>query len=293
MRLAWLHECPGVGPAVLSRVIHRYQGAPPAEFFGRYASWYRAEFGVTPRTAESLQTHLAAVPARLAKGHHLPIDVVIEADIGYFPELKPLSASIPMIYLHGSIPNRLSISNLSVISSQNEELRNDGAVKSALRTATDAGWRLVTGHNRPVYQWALLAAKRTGRAALLVLDRGLIAAFDEDLRRDPVSAARIWGYAFDSDRMLALSPFRLYDPWIGANARLRDAIIVALSEVVIAIGVREGGTMHRLCAEAAARGQTVFAAPDCLPFLEPHGATAWTGALPPAASARSSAGEIG
>jgi predicted Rossmann fold nucleotide-binding protein DprA/Smf involved in DNA uptake len=293
MRLVWLQECPGVGPAVLRRVIAQFCGAPPAIFFGRTASEYQCLLDVPRRLAEEMERHLSAVPVFLADAAQRPVRALIAGDLDYPMDINRLKYRPPILLAHGNGCSGLPGGNFCVLSSAKQEHNHADHVRRAITAGVAHGWKVVAGHNRPVYQWGLLAAKRMGRPATMVLDRGLLAAFGEDLRRDPVPAARIWGYAFDADRMLALSPFRLRDPWIGANARLRDAIVVALSDVVIAIGVKEGGTMHRLCRQAAGRGQTVLAAPDCLPLLEPAGARPWTGEMPEPPAKGPEPGEIG
>jgi predicted Rossmann fold nucleotide-binding protein DprA/Smf involved in DNA uptake len=280
MRLVWLQECPRVGPAVLSAAVGLYRGAPPAAFYGQPAAFYRNALAVPAPLAATLETHLSAVPAALAAFANLPVTAVTPFDFDYPTGLRRLKSPPAIVLAHGCRGYGITHGNFCVVSSSRREWDAADTVKAAFEIGLNAGWRIVAGHNRPVYQWALLAAKRRGAAATMVLDRGLVAAFDDDLRRDPVPAARIWGYAFDSDRSLALSSFRLRDPWIGANARFRDAMVVALSDVVIAIGVTQGGTMHRLCREAAARGQTVYATPDCLPLLEAAGARPWHGEMP-------------
>lgn len=286
MRLAWLHECPGMGPAALHRIISRCGGVPEPSFFGRSVACYAAETGASEALAKSMADCYAAVPTRLAAAHSLPIRAIPYVDIDYCLVLAGVAKRVPILYMHGNTEDRLTSGSFCVITSRDAEFAYGDVIKAAVEVGMAAGRHVITGHNRPVYQLALLAAKRIGRPATLVLDRGLLSAFDEDLRRDPVPAARIWGYAFDSERMCAISPFRLGDPWIGANARLRDELIVRLSDVIVAIGVRDGGTMHNLCRAAAIRGQVVLAADDCLPALAPSGATAWTGEMPPAVPRR-------
>jgi predicted Rossmann fold nucleotide-binding protein DprA/Smf involved in DNA uptake len=283
MRLVWLQECPRLGPAVLRAAVGLYRGAPPAAFFGQPAAFYRNALAIPAALAATLESHLAAVPAALAAFADLPVTAVTPFDFDYPTGLRRLKEPPAVVLAHGRRGNEITNGNFCVVSSSKREWEAAESVKGAIESGLNAGRRVVAGHNRPVYQWALLAAKRRGASATMVLDRGLVAAFDDDLRRDPVPAARIWGYAFYSERSLALSSFRLRDPWIGANARYRDALVVALSDVVVAIGVKQGGTMHRLCREAAARGQTVYAAPDCLPLLEAAGAVPWEGAFVPAA----------
>jgi hypothetical protein len=50
---------------------------------------------------------------------------------------------------------------------------------------------------QPAYQRALLCAVRNGAPYVLVLDRGLLSAFGNDLRKEPLKQARIWQAEFD------------------------------------------------------------------------------------------------
>lgn len=277
MRLLWLQEAPGIGPAALGRILETYQGDVPIAFFGQPAAWYARSFRLSAGKAGALADHAAAVPVRLASITHLPLRMVTLWDPEYPSALRALPRPPPMLALHGRL--RGWDETVCVVCSAEAENEHGFVIKEALRSAVSAGRTIVTGHNRMVYQWGLLAAKRAGAPCCLVLDRGLLQAFDDDLTRDPVATARIWGYGFDADVSLAVSPFRLWNPWIGANSRLRDEIVLALSREIVAAGVREGGTMHRLCRLALARGQTIYATPDTLPLLAEAGATPWNGYL--------------
>jgi predicted Rossmann fold nucleotide-binding protein DprA/Smf involved in DNA uptake len=209
-------------------------------------------------------------------------------DAAYPASLRRLPDAPPILSVFGC-DDIVTKGKYTVLSSRGAESALGETQKSAWKSAVEAGWVPVAGHNRGVYQWGLLAAKRSAAGAVMVLDRGLLAAFDDDLRRDPVPAARIWGYGFEAERSLAVSPFRLRDPFIGRNNRIRDAIVAALADVIIAIGVREGGWMHHLCLDALGRGQTVFASRECLALLADAGAREWIGAAPTALGEQSAA----
>ena len=114
----------------------------------------------------------------------------------------------------------------------------------------------------------------------MVLDRGFLCAFDSDMHRDPVAAARIWGFGFDTEHCTALSAFRLRDAWAPPNGRRRDAMVVALSDTIVVMGMRTGGTIHRLCEHALRCGQAVYADEPALEYLGSQGAIPWTGVFP-------------
>jgi hypothetical protein len=50
---------------------------------------------------------------------------------------------------------------------------------------------------QPAYQRALLCAVRNDAPYVLALDRGLLSAFGDDLRKEPLKQARIWQAEFD------------------------------------------------------------------------------------------------
>lgn len=267
-----LQETPGLGAVALSRVLERC-GVPGAAFFGRDSAWYRKQCGLSERCANALAQRPPPSPAIAEQ----PVRAILTLDADYPRPLSAWPAPPPVLWTLSNGNNTLTKGNLSVVASSGaEEVRVDRC-KSAMETAIRDGFRLVAGHNRPVYQWALLAAKRCGAPSVMTLDRGLLDAFDGDLRRDPVAPARIWGYGFEPERCTVLSPFRLGDGWIGANSRTRDALVVGLSDIVVAFGIRPGGTMHRLCRQALACGRVVYADEESLPSLAEAGARSWAG----------------
>jgi hypothetical protein len=109
------------------------------------------------------------------------------------------------------------------------------------------GWIPIASTTQPAYQRLLLCALRANQPYILVLDRGLLRAFGEDLRREPLRQARIWQAEFDPSNALALSPFRPRDGWVAANGRYRDALIAHLADAVLVIEARADGYIVQLC----------------------------------------------
>jgi hypothetical protein len=70
---------------------------------------------------------------------------------------------------------------------------------------------------QPAYQRALLCAVRNDAPYVLALDRGLLSAFGDDLRKEPLKQARIWQAEFDPACALAISPFRPRDGWLAVK----------------------------------------------------------------------------
>lgn len=275
LRLARIQQAPGFGPAALSRLLSEC-GVPEEGFFGREPAWYRGR-GVSRRAAEWF-----AKPGALDAGlEALPVQALLPSDAQYPSRLRSWGRPPPLLWTLEGRSEGLTNGNMCVIASASGVEFDREAAKSAFGAAAEAGWTIVAGHNRPVYVLGLLVAKRMGTSAWMPLDRGLLEAFDGDLSRDPVAPARIWGYAFEPHRCAPLSPFRLGDPWIGANARARDELVVGLSDVVVTAGVRPGGTIHGLCLAALRRGRVVMASPRDVPLLGDAGARTWEGRLAP------------
>lgn len=122
----------------------------------------------------------------------------------------------------------------------------------------DLGGIPITGQDRLPYQRLALAAQRRDAPAVYVLDRGLREALGPDLDRPLFAAARIRDAYFRGDRDVVLSPFRLNDHCIGAHNRRRDSLIFSLSDLVIALHTRPGGTMARECVRAEGQKKPVL-----------------------------------
>ncbi len=116
----------------------------------------------------------------------------------------------------------------------------------------------VTGHDRSPYKLLALTAQRQNSSTFYVFDRGLREALGPRFDRAPFTAARIRDAEFAVSRDLALSCFRLDDHSIGANNRRRDRLIFSLSQTIVALDVRAGGTMYSECLRAFRQGKTVF-----------------------------------
>ena len=123
--------------------------------------------------------------------------------------------------------------------------------------AVRAGGVPVTGHDRLPYQRLALTAQRQNSSTIYVFDRGLQEALGAQFDRPPFAAARIRDLTFNRLRDLAISPFRLEDHSIGANNRRRDRLVFALSEKIVALEVRSGGSMFSECLRAFKQGKDV------------------------------------
>lgn len=149
----------------------------------------------------------------------------------------------------------------------------------------EQGWVPIASVNQPAYQQLALCAAREGAPLILVLDRGLLQAFGEDLRREPVALARIWQAEFDPQRALALSPFRPHDGWVNANGRYRDRLIAYLADCPVIVEARAGGFMQTLGMELLQKGRPLAVYAGNLERSPAHQALIEAGARPLCADA--------
>ena len=276
LSLWWLTECPNLGWTGWRQVLDRCGGTVGAGLYGKTAEYYESSLGLPSRVARLLAAHGPLTAAVSASVSGLPIRFVSDADPDYPDKWRVIKEAPPIIATYGNYRN-LAGPIAAIVCSRGPTRDDLALVKTAADVALASGYALAAGHNKPAYQLALLAAKRHAQQSIMVLDRGIIATFEDDLRRDPLPAARIWGFGFESDRSVAISPFRLHDAWIGANSQIRDALVIALADVILAVHVRPGGVMANAVRGAAERGQRVLADQDSMEALGDCGAELWAG----------------
>lgn len=277
LSLARLQNCPGIGTSAIAKVVDYYRGDVPPEFFGRNETWYCEGLKLPLRAARALSTYAARLSPAVER---LSVRMLTRHEAEYPVSMLGAKVPPPILSTHGTTVETLSTGSLTVVCSFGWENTHADEVKEAIESAVSGGYRLIAGHNRPVYQWALLAAKRNRSQSVMVLDRGLLSAFDPDMRRDPVIAARIWGYSFDAERCLAISPFRLADGWKASHGPWRDDLVAALADTIIVMGVRRGGVIESVCLRAAKMGKMVLAGCDAEYLLAYPGVQEWTNSLP-------------
>ena len=162
----------------------------------------------------------------------------------------------PIVYVHGN-PAIQHRPTFAILSSRGLTQRSVSACIQVIQYAAEAGLTLVTSGMKGTYRVAAVAGRAAGVPRIVVLDRGLLAAFGAHMDRDP------FGFgpgraAFDRERTLVMSPYRLADHAVPRNGARRDELVAALADVIVATSVRPGGTMERVCLEALDRGQCVL-----------------------------------
>lgn len=254
-----LSNLPGLGGRGLAALLA--SGIPLRQLFMLPAEELSGRFGLTRRAAAAIAGGPEALRLRVAPLERLVcrygIRLLRHGQPGYPRRLAHLDEAPPVLYAYGNLDllDRPAVALLASTGERREDLECLAALAS---TFARAGATVVAGHNRPGYRAAVAAAKAVGGARCYVLDRGLAAAFGEDLDRDLFPTARVWGYGFDRERSLALSPFPLAAPFVGLHNRLRDRLVSSLASWVVAVAVRSGGVMEGECRAARARGTPVY-----------------------------------
>ncbi|MFN8642187.1 MAG: hypothetical protein U0802_11205 [Candidatus Binatia bacterium] len=161
----------------------------------------------------------------------------------------------PLAYLHGN-RGLLGQPLVALLHSRTVDAGTVAATARIARAAVDAGYGLAVGGMKTTHRIAAVTARALGAARVVVLDRGLLAAFGGDLDRDP------FGFGprrarFDATRTLVATPFRCEDHAVPRSGRRRDALLAALADLIVAVQARPGGEIERLCLRALQRGQRV------------------------------------
>ena len=167
---------------------------------------------------------------------------------------EPISAETASVY---QVAPSSSHFTYTIAVSNGADVKTMTQLETISNVQLQKGGVPVTGHDRSPYQRLALTAQRRNLSTIYLFDRGLREALGPNFDRAPFAAARIRDAFFETSRDLALSPFRLDDHSIGANNRRRDRLIFTLSEKIIALEVRTGGTMYAECLRAFKQGRDV------------------------------------
>ena len=161
----------------------------------------------------------------------------------------------PLAYLHGD-PAILHQPLAALLHSRTIDADTMSVTARLTRAVTSAGYGLAVGGMKTTHRLAAAMARALDAPRVIVLDRGLLAAFGGCLDRDPfgLGPGRL---PFDPSRTLVATPFRCEDHALPRSGRRRDALIAALATLVVALQARPGGEIEQLCLRALARGQRV------------------------------------
>ncbi len=179
-------------------------------------------------------------------------------DSAFPPALEQMPDPPAILFLYGNYA-LLSQNTFTVLGSRNLSEEGQHLLEQVTNVFLADGWVPLTSIGTKAYNRLTLCAVRSGGGYGLCLSRGLLNAFGDDLRKEPLASARIWRAQFDPDRSLALSPFRPHDHEIGHHNRYRDQMVAYLADAVIVVEARQGGYIERLASELLDGGRQVCA----------------------------------
>ena len=161
----------------------------------------------------------------------------------------------PLAYLYGA-PELLGRPTVALLGSRAVDEHAVTAAVRIVQRAAREGLAVAVGGMKTTHRIAAATARAAGAARIVVLDRGLFAAFGGQPQFDP------FGFGprrarFDPAATLVLSICRPHDHATPRGGRRRDELIAALGDVVVALSARPGGEVERICLRALDRGQCV------------------------------------
>ncbi len=248
-RLGQLQQYAQLTNTPLSRISAELPGAPLATQLRLPAAARRRlqEDGARHRRrCVALADRLAAAGATICQPD----------DPDYPAGWRRCTAVPPVATLYGDA----ALARRPTVALLHSRLVSDSSVSATLRivgVAAAEGLTLAVGGMKTPHRIAAATARAAGAARLVVLDRGLLAAFGADLEREPfgLGPQRV---RFDPRRTLVLSPFRPDDHAVPRSGRRRDALLAALGDAVVVVSARPGGEVESCAREAMQRGQRVL-----------------------------------
>jgi DNA recombination-mediator protein A len=277
LALVTLAELPRVGERRLLRVQARarWQGLPLRQVVALTPDALAREYGLPAPALARLQqnrfwhtAHCRALVARLAAcGARIcqPGDTPYPRRWAERSEPPP-----PLAYVYGAA-ELLACPAVALLTSRAVSEETVTATVRVARGAAQEGLALVVGGMKSTHRIAAVTGRAAGAPRLVVLDRGLFAAFGGQPEFDP------FGFGpgrtrFDPSSTLVLSVFRPHDHATPRNGRRRDELIAALGDIVVALSARPGGEVERICLRALDRGQCVLSWHATSPSLVAAGA---------------------
>ena len=260
--LLFLSLLPDVGRQTMRHLLERQQvwRLTPAEFLHLPVESLQHEFRLPPRALRALRENL---PALLQEAEQLDAHLtrcsvrwLSFQDAAYPRQLERMPDPPALLFLYGN-HELLNQPNFALLASHTVSQQGLAELEQVAQLFFSNGWVPITSTTQPAYQRLLLCALRASRPYMLVLDRGLLRVFGDDLRREPLRQARIWQAEFDPTNALAISPFRPRDGWVASNSRYRDALIAHLTDAPIVVEARPDGYIVQLCHDLLQRGGTL------------------------------------
>jgi hypothetical protein len=262
MAAVMLSQLPQVGERTATRILslNTARGVGLEEFFhlpeAMLREDYRLPASALRRIVQEHDLHRREAEDVLSFMARYGVSVWLASDKGY-PERwrQRLDPCPPVAYALGS-RQALGSPAVAVLNSRG---LNERAVTTTIRVVQAVvaqGFAVVSGGMKATHRVPAVLS-RTATARVIVLERGLFAAFGARLDRDPFGLGP-GRAALDRSRTLVLSPFRLRDHAVARNGVRRDELVTALADIVVAVHTRPGGQIERICFDALDRGQCVF-----------------------------------
>ncbi|MCX7992504.1 MAG: DNA-processing protein DprA [Fimbriimonadales bacterium] len=261
--LLFLTLLPDVGRRTLRQVLERQQvrRETPEEILRLPVETLQNEYGLPSRAIQTLREEKEQrfESTRRLEAHLTRCGVrwISFQDAAYPDALDDMPEPPPVLFLYGN-HSLLQESSYALLASHTVSAQGLHELELLANALLEQGITPIVSATQPAYQRALLCAVRRSAPYILVLDRGLLSAFGEDLRKEPLKQARIWQAEFNTERALALSPFRPRDGWVASSGRYRDALIGYLASVVFVVEARPDGYIVHLCRELLRQGRTVY-----------------------------------
>jgi DNA processing protein len=261
--LLLLSLLPDVGRRTLRHVLERQQvrRESPEEMLNLPAETLQSEYKLPSRAVQAIQQEREQ---RLEEATRLEAHLtrcgarwMSFQDAAYPAALDEMPEPPAVLFLYGD-HTLLSEPSFALLASHTVSAQGLQELETLAQSLMAQGFTPIVSATQPAYQRALLCAVRQNAPYILALDRGLLATFGEDLRKEPLKQARIWQAEFNPDRALALSPFRPRDGWVASSGRYRDALIAYLASAVILVEARPDGYIVQLCKELLQRGRKVY-----------------------------------
>ncbi|MBI4518779.1 MAG: DNA-processing protein DprA [Deltaproteobacteria bacterium] len=257
-----LSQLPHVGEKAATRVLqlNAARGLGLAEFFRLPAATLVDDYKLPApavehicREAERRQREAQELVGRMVAGG---VAAWLPADALYPTRWRErLEPHPPVVFALGAAA-ALEAPVLAVLNSRTVHERAVSATIRVTQAAAAQDLVVASGGMKASHRIAAVLA-RSAPARVIILDRGLFAAFGRHLDRDPFGLGPGRG-VLDATRTLVLSPFRLCDHAVARNGARRDELIAALADVIVAVHTRPGGEIERICFAALDRGQCVL-----------------------------------
>ncbi len=260
--LLLLSLLPDVGRGTLRHLLERQQvhRLTPADLLALPDETLQEEYRLPKRALDALR---ANYPQLIAEAERLEAHLTrcgvrwLSFQHASYPcRLEQMQEPPALLFAYGNY-DLLAGNTVALLASHTISKRGLEVLEQILGVFLEQDWVPLVSQNQPAYQRALLGTVRKAKPYVLVLDRGLLKVFGDDLRKEPLASARIWRAEFDPQRALAISPFRPRDGWITGNSRYRDQLIAYLADAVIVVEARPDGYITQLATELLQKGMEV------------------------------------